>query len=176
MELNLNTNQVAERKTLITVAEWGTSSGQTASQKREILGVRTEDSSIDFNNDLETITDILGISYTDVDKTEPEQTFDPYYIRGGSDLAEYLTQAALENNFAAYNNTFNIYVIAAFSGDSTNGYYTVKHTGCTIVPTSIGGDAKVNMPLEVHFSNDITVGTVNKLADDFTFTASSASL
>lgn len=173
LNLNLTSGQVAERKTFITVAEWSEGSSTLV---REILGTRTEESSIEFNPDIETMTDVRGITYTDVNKTEPEQTFDPFYVMGGSTLASYLVPAALENRISDYNNIFTIYEIAAFSGDSTNGYYTVKHTGCTILPTSLGGDAKVAMPIEVHLSNNITVGTVNKLADDFVFTPNSASL
>lgn len=172
LDLNLTAGQVAERKTFITVAEWNVGSDQF----REILGTRTEDSSMEFNPDIETMTDVRGITYTDVNKTEPEQSFDPFYIIGDSDLAEYLVAAALENRIADYNNVFTIYQIAAFSGNTTNGYYAVKHANCTILPNSIGGDAKVSMPIEIHFSNNITVGTVDKLADDFVFTAASSGL
>lgn len=165
MAVNLDTGVRAQRKTLITVAEW--TDGGT--QKREILGARTEDSSIEFNPDIETVTDILGITYTDVNKTEPQQDFDPYYLLGGSNLGAYLTEAALANNIDAYNNVFNIYIITAFMGE-TGSYYAVKHSGCSIIPSSIGGDSYVSMPIEVHFSNNITEGTVNKLSDDFVFT------
>ena len=34
----------------------------------------------------------------------------------------------------------------------------------------MGGDANVNFPISVYFSNVITNGTVDKLADDFVFT------
>lgn len=166
MDINLNPGQRAERKMLITVAEWGSGT----SQKREILGTRTEDSSIEYNPDIETMTDVRGITYTDVNKTEPQQTFDPFYIMGDSELSKYLGEAALKNDISAYNNVFTIYVITAFSGDSTNGYFTIKHAHCTILPTSLGGDAWVAMPVELHYSNDITVGTVDKLSDDFAFT------
>lgn len=165
LSFNLNAGQVALRKTFITVAEW--TEGST--QMREILGTRTEDSSMELNADIETMTDVRGITYTDVNKTEPQQTFDPYLIIGDSDLAAYLTEAVLANKIDAYTNFFTIYQIAAFSGNTTNGYYAVKHANCSIIPTAIGGDAKVNMPIEIHFSNDITVGTVNKLSDDFAF-------
>ena len=172
MALSLNTGERAQRKTLITVAEWVTGVGTTnQTTNREILGVRTEDSSIELNADIETITDILGITYTDVNKTEPQQTFDPFVIRGGSALAEYLSQAVLENDISAYNNVFNVYIIAAYINEGVSSYYAVKHEGCSIIPTSIGGDSWVNMPLEVHFSNKITVGTVDSLSDSFSFTA-----
>lgn len=175
--MNLGAGVRAQRKTLITVAEWTPAAGQTA--VREILGARTEDSSIEFNPDIQTSTDILGKTYTDVNKTEPQQTFDPFYLLGGSALGEYLVNAALENNIDAYNGTFNIYVIAAFISESsgtpaTTSYKAVKHTGCSIIPTSLGGDSYNSMPIEVHYSNEITKGSVDKLSDDFEFTPDQA--
>lgn len=177
MTMQLANKERAQRKTLITVAEW-TPTGATEPH-REILGARTEDSSIEFNADIATSTDILGITYTDVNKTEPQQSFDPFFLLGGSKLGEYLADAALENRINDYNGKFNVYIIAAFINDK-NGttaatkYKAVKHTGCSIIPTSIGGDAYVSMPIEVHYSNDITSGTVDKLADDFVFTSNTA--
>lgn len=177
MTMNLAAKERAQRKTLITVAEW-TPTGE-AEPIREILGARTEDSAIEFNADVATSTDILGITYTDVNKTEPQQSFDPFFLLGGSKLGEYLVAAALENRINDYNGKFNVYVIAAFINDKTGDaaatkYKTVKHAGCSIIPTSMGGDAYVSMPIDVHYSNDITVGTVDKLADDFVFTADAA--
>lgn len=170
--ITLTEGQRAERKTLITVAEWG--EGNTPN--REIIGVRTEDSSIELNADIATSTDILGINYTDVNKTQPQQTFDPHFVIGGSELDAYLVNAMLKNDITAYSGAFNVYIITAFMTEGTPAqadgkYYTVKHQHCSIIPTAIGGDAYVSMPIEVHFSNDIIEGTVNKLSDDFTFTA-----
>lgn len=165
-QFNLAQNQRAERKLLITVAEWT----EDTTQVREILGRRTEDSSIDYNADIETTTDILGINYTDLNRTQPQQDFDPYLILGGSKLGAKLNDIRRRNALSELDN-FTVYIITAFVGNSTNGYATEKHTGCTIVYNSIGGDANVNMPISVYFSNNITTGTVDKLSDDFTFTA-----
>lgn len=176
LAMNLATKERAQRKTLITVAEW-TPGDSTATPIREILGARTEDSSIEFNADIATSTDILGVTYTDVNKTEPQQTFDPFFLLGGSKLGEYLADAALANRIADYNGKFNVYIIAAFISEGTSNatkYKAVKHTGCSIIPTSMGGDSYVSMPIEVHYSNDITEGTVDKLADDFEFTPTTA--
>ena len=215
------TGQRAQRKTLITVAEWtGAShdvytltaslpadwatdydnyytlvSGQyvavtgetaptwaantyyaksTSTLYRQILGSRTEDSSIETNPDIETSTDILGVTWTDVNKTEPQQDFDPFYVMKDSDLAEYLSVALMENNIDAYNNAIDIYIIASFLPGATEGSFKAsKHQHCSVIPTAIGGDSYVNMPIEVHYSNDLIKGSVDKLADDFTFTADS---
>ena len=162
---NLATGQRAERKLLITVAEW--TEGST--QVREILGTRTEDSSIDYNPDIETTTDILGINYTDLNKTQPQQDFDPFLVLGGSQLGAKLNDIRRRNALSELNQ-FTVYIITAFVGDSTNGYAAEKHTGCTIAYNSIGGDTNVNFPISVYYSNNITVGTVDKLASDFEFT------
>lgn len=172
---NLKNGQRAERKLLITVAEWSTGTG-TAVQ-REILGTRTPDSSIEYNADIATETDVRGITYTDVNKTEPSQTFDPYTVLGGSKLGPVLDDIRRRNAVTEYSQ-FTIYVITAYKG-TAGQYECEKHTGCTIIPTALGGDSFVNMPIEVHLSNDCNgtgkpgLGTVDKLTDDFTFSPAS---
>lgn len=164
-EFNLNPGQRAERKLLITVAEWMEGTAKT----REILGTRTEDSSIEYNPDVETTTDILGINYTDLNRTQPQQDFDPYLILGGSKLGAKLNDIRRRNALSELNQ-FTVYIITAFVGDSTNGYAAEKHDNCTIVYNSIGGDSNVNFPISVYFSNNITTGKVDVLADNFEFT------
>lgn len=215
-KFNLNLHQRAERKLLITVAEWrdnesgkyyipqdqepgdwetnykdyytkesGTPptytpvTGDTAPTwavdtyytrvNREILGRRTEDSSIEYNADIATSTDILGINYTDINKTQPQQDFDPYLILGKSLLGEKLNDIRKRNAITELS-AFTLYVITAFVGDAENGYEAERHTDCTITYNSIGGDSNVNMPISAYFSNAITNGLVDKLGDDFTFT------
>lgn len=208
-QLNLMDGQRAERKTLVTAAEWDeydvttsqpsdwstnytdyfTKTGDAyipvpegesaptwesskyykATEQREILGVRVTDSSIDLNADIETATDILGNTYTDVNKTEPSQTLDPSYVIGGSKLSAYLYDAAIHNRIKDYNGAFRIYIISVFLGEE-DAYEAVRHDGCTIIPTSIGGESYVAMPMDVHFSNNITSGTVDKVKPDFVFT------
>ena len=168
--INLQDGQRAERKLMLTVVEWEEGEGTSGTSYREILGRRTEDSSIEYNSDIATSTDILGYNYTDLNKTQPQQDFDPFLVMGGSRLAALLVDVMNRNGLSELNQ-FTVYVIDAFLGDSTNGYEAVKHEGCTITPNSIGGDVNVNMPISLYFSNNLTTGTVNKLTDDFTFTA-----
>ena len=165
-QFNLRAGQRAERKMLITVAEWL----EGTSPVREFLGTRTEDSSIEYNSEIETTTDILGNNYTDMQRTQPEQTFDASPVIGGDKLKALLNDIRRRNALSELQQ-FTIYIITAFVGDSTNGYAAERHTDCTITYDSIGGDVNVNFPYTVHFSNKITTGTVDKLADDFVFTA-----
>ncbi|GEM_PF-288302 len=172
-EFNLAQHQRAERKLLITVAEWEDANGSIEidgkKYNRELLGRRTEDSSIEYNPDIETSTDILGINYTDVNKTQPQQDFDPYLILGGSKLGAKLNDIRKRNAISELSQ-FNLYVITAYVGDSTNGYEAERHVNCTILYNSLGGDSNVNMPISAYFSNDSVTGTVDKTSDDFTFT------
>ena len=164
-QFNLADGQRAERKLLITVAEWG----EGAETVREILGKRTEDSSIEYNADISTTTDILGFNYTDINRTQPQQDFDPFLIMGGSKLAAKLNDIRKRNALSELSQ-FTMYIITAFAG-TAGAYETEKHTDCTITYNSMGGDANVNFPISVYYSNKITNGTVDKLADDFVFTA-----
>lgn len=168
---NLSDGQRAARKTLITVVEW-TPSGGTA--KKQLLGVRTEDSSIEYNPDISQSTDILGYNYTDVNKTQPQQDFDPFLILGGSEFAEFLNDLRRRNAVTEFNQ-FTIYVITAFKG-TAGAYEAEKHTDCTVVVNSIGGDTNVNMPITVYLSNKLTLGTVDKLDNTFQFTPESTSV
>lgn len=163
------TGQRAERKMLVTIAEWAEAgAGTSTTTKREILGTRTEDSSIDYNAEINTSTDIRGNNYTDVDKTQPQQDFDPYLILGGSKLGALLNDIRSRNALSELDQ-FTIYIVTMFVG-SAGAYAAEKHTDCTIAYNSIGGDTNVNFPISVYLSNKITRGTVDKIAEDFTFT------
>lgn len=169
MEININLEEGvrAQRKLMVTVAEW-TPKGKTE-PLREMLGSYTEDSSIETNANVETITDVLGITHTTVTKTEPQQGFDPVYIQKDSALGVYLTIATLTNDIDAYNGVFTIYTIMLFLGEE-GAYFATKQKGCTIQVNSIGGSSYVSIPIDISYSNDIEVGTVDKFAKNFVFT------
>ena len=138
---------------------------------RQILGKRTPDSSIEYNVDSEDSTDILGINYHDINKTQPQQSFDPHLILGGDKFSEFLNDIRKRNALTELSQ-FTLYVITAFVSStvsSTTYYETERHTGCTVQYDSIGGEDNVNFPFNVYYSNDITNGFVDKLADDFEF-------
>lgn len=169
-QFNLAEHQRAERKKLLTVAEWQeTSAGSTVTTTvRELLGRRTEDSSVNYNVDQQTSTDVLGINYTDINKTQPQQDFDPYLILGGSKLGAKLNDIRRRNALSELSQ-FTLYLITAYVGED-GAWEAEKHRNCTITYNSLGGDSNVNMPISVFFSNDSVTGTVDKLADDFVFT------
>ena len=154
---------------------WAASTYYSRAEDREILGTRTEDSSIEYNPDSSTATDIRGINYTDINKTQPQQDFDPYLVLGGSKLGALLNDIRRRNALSELSQ-FMVYVITAFIGNDTDGYEAERHENCTILYNSIGGDANVNFPISVYLSNDWggsgkpSTGTVDVLTEQFEFT------
>lgn len=171
---NLKEGQKAERKLLVTAVNVGDSiSKGSGSPDWQIVGVGVEDSSIEYNPDTETVTDILGITETTVKKLETAQTLDPMTIRGGSKLALKLYNQVKYNRLSEFS-MYEVMQIHAYIG-SEGAYEAEVHKNCTLTPQSIGGDANVDMPIEINYSNDKIHGTVNAFTYGSTVTFTPAS-
>ena len=171
-QFNLKDGQKAERKLLVTAVNVGDSITQgSGTPEWQIIGVGVEDSSIEYNPDTETITDILGITETTVNKLETSQTLEPMTVRGGSKLAIKLYNQIKYNRVSEFS-MYEVMQIHAYVG--TDGAYEAEvHKNCTITPQSLGGDAYVDMPIDINYSNDKVHGTVDnyKYGSTITFTA-----
>lgn len=170
-KFNLKDGQKAERKLLVTAINVGDSIKATeGTPDWQIVGVGVEDSSIEYNPDTETITDILGITETTVNKLETSQSLDPMTVRGGSKLAIKLYNQIKYQRLSELS-MYEVMQIHAYVG--TDGVYEAEvHHNCTITPQSIGGDSYVDMPIDINYSNDKTHGTVDhyKYGETVTFT------
>lgn len=168
---NLQTNEKAMRKLLVTCVNVGdsiTESGGTP--EWQPVGVGVEDSSIEFNPDTETVTDILGITETTVNKFETSQSLEPMTVRGGSKLAVKLYNQIKYNRYSEMS-MYEVMQIHAYVG--TEGSYEAEvHKGCTLTPQSIGGSSYVDMPIDIGYSNNKVHGTASayKYGDTITFT------
>ena len=168
---NLKDNQKAERKLLVTAVNVGDSIAEgSGTPDWQIVGVGVEDSSIEYNPDTETITDILGITETTVNKLETSQTLDPMTVRGGSKLAIKLYNQVKYNRLSELS-MYEVMQIHAYVG-SAGSYEAEVHKNCTLTPQSLGGSSYVDMPIDINYSNDKIHGTVDKCAygDTITFT------
>lgn len=136
-------------------------------QEWELVGAGIEESSIELNPNTETVTDILGITTTTVEKWEATQSFDPFTIKGGSRLAYKLHQI-WQNKTPEKLSQFNVLIVYKYIGDESI-YDAEIQKNCTINITSIGGSATVDMPIEIIYSNDIDKGTVQFLGNKPSF-------
>lgn len=169
---NLQTNQKAERKLLVTAVNVGDSISESGGTPEwQVVGAGVEDSAIEFNPDQETVTDILGITETTVNKFETAQDLEPMTIRGGSKLAVKLYNQIKYKRMSEFS-MYEVMQIHAYVGDDTKGYEAEVHKNCTLTPQSVGGSSYVDMPININYSNDKVHGTVNtyKYNEAITFT------
>lgn len=168
---NLKTNQEAERKLLVTCVNVGDSiTDSVGTPEWEIVGVGVEDSSIEYNPDISTVQDILGISHTKVNKFETSQSLDPMTVRGGSKLALKLHNQVKYKKLAELS-MYEVMQIHAYIGQE-GAYEAEVHKNCTVTPQSLGGSSYVDMPIDINYSDDKIHGTVNayKYNEKITFT------
>ena len=164
-DFNVGAGVKASRKLLMTFVDVS----ETETPEWELVGRGVEDSSIELNPNTETVTDILGITETSVTKWEPNQSFDPNTVKGGSKL-NFKLHSIWQNKTPELLSKFSVLIVYAYVGESTALDAEVQKN-CTINITSIGGSAYVDMPIEIQFSNDSQKGTVT-IADGVpTFTA-----
>lgn len=135
----------------------------------EIQGYKTEDSSIELNPDITTITDVLGDTYSDVNKFEEQQTFEPNTLRLGAMLNELLLKYWRYGQLEKFSQ-FKVLIGYGFIG-ADGAYEADVYTASTIEVTSIGGSSRVNMPFNIHFGGEKHHGTIDKLKGaDIAFT------
>lgn len=154
-DFNVGAGVKAPRKLLKTYVNVG----EESAKEWFLVGVGVEDSSIALNPNTETLTDITGVTTTDVTKWEPNQTFDPFTVKGGSKLAFLLHDIWL-NKTPEKLSQFEVLICYNYVGNESEGYDAELQKNCTINITSIGGSAYVDMPIEISYSNDSTKGTV----------------
>lgn len=162
---NLAAGTKADRKLLLTCVNVGT----TASPEWEILGVGIEESAIEFNLEAETKTDILGRTSTSSGKAQRKQTFDPYTIMEGSKLQVKLYNIIRHDRWPELDN-MDMLLIHTYMG-TAGAFDAERFTGSSITPQSLGGSGTLDMPIEVIFGGEHTLGTAAVSGGTVTFTA-----
>lgn len=165
MRMNLNENQKAQRKLLATYVDVS----DTGTPQWELIGAGVEESSIEYDNDVETVTDILGVTETTILTSAPKQSMKPLHLKGGSKLQEKLLDI-LRRNALSELSLFRVLVAEGYLGES-GAFAAEVHEGCTIEVESKGGSGMVEMPITLYLSNNKTLGTVDGITRQPVFTA-----
>lgn len=141
----------------------------TATPSWELLGYKLDDVSVDFNWDSEKITDITGVTYNTVNKSEPEISLDGYVINRNSTFVQTLTKMAIRNAVSEFGN-FDILTVYGMLEDSSDKLLAKIDSNCTILPESLGGQDYVHISPTISLSNVATYGTVTAISASPTFT------
>lgn len=124
----------------------------------ELIGSKMEDLSMTMNPNVETITDVTGVTTTALDKYEENSDVSTYRARRESKLSKILydivkekkTLSDVERDFLFVN---------VFSG--TEGKWDAWKQKAVIAVQSYGGDTKgLNIPFQLYFIGNRTYGTV----------------
>ena len=166
--ITLDDNKKAARKMLATYVDVGAAETAVTSATWQLVGVGVEDSSIEYNTEIEETQDITGAVETTITSMKPTQDLAPMTVRGGSALHTKLLDILAANDTMALSQ-FRVMIAKSYYTENT-GIYAEVHTGCTIEPLSEGGSATVDMPIKIHFSNNKTKGTIDAIKASPTFT------
>lgn len=174
-DFNLAANQKAERKLLVTCVNVGDSITLAEGKPEWVpVGVGVEDSAIELNPEASKVTDIFGITESSIDKLAPSQSLTPMTIRGGNKVLFKLNDIVERNALSEFS-LFEVMIVKAFINEGTDeapAYHAEVHKNCTITPQSFGGSAYVDMPVNIDYSNNKILGTVDAYKHDakITFT------
>lgn len=144
---------------------------ETENNKYEILGYKVEDASVEFNWNEEKVTDITGVTYSSITKSEPEMSLEGYIIREGSAFIDKLAKLAIRNAYNEFSG-FTIVTVYGWLTKTSGGteYLAKKETGCTIKPDSIGGQDYARITPTISFSNNAVYGIATITNGVLTFT------
>lgn len=135
----------------------------------ELLGYKVEDASVEFNWNEEKVTDITGVTYSTITKSEPEMSLEGYIIKTDSKFIDKLSKMAIRNAYNEFG-TFTVVTVYGWltkTDDTT--YLAKKETNCTIKPDSIGGQDYARITPTISFSNEATFGTATITGGKLTF-------
>lgn len=150
---NLTSGQSAQRELMLCYANTGTS----AAPVWEVMGYGVEDSSIEFNFDEETKTDILGNTTTTLGKPQPRQSFEPCEIREGSALQLKIYNALRYGRYSELA-AMDMLVVHKYVG-AAGAFEAERYPTSAVIPQSIGGSKNLEFPFDVVYGGAKTVGT-----------------
>ena len=137
----------------------------------ELQGRHIEDMSIEMNPNVETVTDVTGVTETTLDKYEPQTNASPYYARRESKMAEWLYNVVREGKTLSDVEKEFLIVNVFSAGSTAPTAYDAWTQTAVVAVQSFGGDTKgVQMPYNIHWTGKKTFGTATITGGTVTFT------
>ena len=167
LEFNTTEGQTIARELLIAYLN----TGNTESPTWTAIGKRVEESDEEMDWSAESTQDILGSTWTTMQKPVITQSFDPLPLDAGDAAAVKLWNLAVkdQNAQALANQDMLIAHYYATSGESN---FAERYSGAAISVNRIGGTGGGNLEIgfDVTYGGTRTLGTVTNSAGTVTFT------
>lgn len=160
--------QTISRELLIAYLNTGTATAPVWSA----IGKRVEESSAEMDWAKETSQDILGNTFTILNKPVITQTFDPIPLDAGDAAAVKMWNLAVKDHDAQSLANQDM-MIGHFYAGNASANWAERYDSCAIAVTSIGGSGggTLDIATEVTYGGNRTLGTVSKSGGEVTFTA-----
>ena len=142
--------------------------GASSAPEWELQGGRIEDMSLEMNPNVETVTDVTGVTETTLDKYEKQTSVSPYYAKRDSKMAAWLYNVVREEKtLSDVEKTFC--VVNIFAG--SDGAYDAWTQKGVVAVQSFGGDTKgLQIPYNIHWTGEKVFGTAAIANGVMTFT------
>ena len=142
--------------------------GASSAPEWELQGGRIEDMSLEMNPNVETVTDVTGVTETTLDKYEKQTSVSPYYAKRDSKMAAWLYNVVRdEKTLSDVEKTFC--VVNIFAG--SDGAYDAWTQKGVVAVQSFGGDTKgLQIPYNIHWIGEKVFGTAAISNGTMTFT------
>ena len=142
--------------------------GASSAPEWELQGGRIEDMSLEMNPNVETVTDVTGVTETTLDKYEKQTSVSPYYAKRDSKMAAWLYNVVREEKtLSDVEKTFC--VVNIFAG--SDGAYDAWTQKGVVAVQSFGGDTKgLQIPYNIHWTGEKVYGTASISKGVMTFT------
>ena len=137
--------------------------GESSTAEWEVIGDKIEEMSLEMNPNVETVTDILGITSTTLDKYEVQTSVSPFRAKKESKIfatlydivKEQKTLSDVEKTFLCVN------LFDAAGSDGNTAYSAWTQRGIVAVQSYGGGTTGLDIPFNVHWIGTRTHGTVS---------------
>lgn len=142
--------------------------GTPDTPKWELQGSRIEELSLEMNPNVETVTDVTGVTDTVLDKYEKQTSVSPYYAKRDSAMAAWLYNVVREEKtLSDVEKTFCC--VNIFAG--ADGKFDAWTQKAVVAVQSYGGDTKgLQIPYNLHWIGEKTFGTASIANGVMTFT------
>ncbi len=140
----------------------------------ELLGYKQESGSTASNYDTKEMTDITGVSYTDINSKAEKLEMSEYHINPAkTKFLEDAIKYKISNQEEKMQN-YTVLTVYGFLRDSQGKCLATEESGCTAVLDNLGGQGFTMTDVNISLSGMKTYGTVPEIVATPTFTVHSA--